>query len=117
MIPENYYLGEGIGSGNKMLSQILKPEKYERWFQNPHNDFLKTYIEVGAIGLALFLISYFAVFWIAGRKINKQIFVQLFIMIIYFMILMTTDNVSIYILFLVPLYSMCYTLMKEEIVG
>ena len=53
-IPKRYYLGKGIGEANIMINKYVDPNLI--WaFENPHNDILKTYIELGAVGLTLFL--------------------------------------------------------------
>ena len=48
------------------------------------------------------------------KRIKKQALSQLFVIFVYFMLLMTTDNVSIYVLFLIPMYSICLALMGEK---
>lgn len=113
-IPNKNLLGQGLGSCNEMLRNILEEWKYTLYYNNPHNDFLKFYVELGAIGLVLFLLSYFVIFYIAGKKLKQYAFSQLFVTIVYFMLLMTTDNVSIYISFLIPMYSVCFALMSER---
>lgn len=113
-LPERYLFGKGIGAANELLAKILDPYLFQRWFNNPHNDFLKIYVELGAVGLFLFLISYFFVYYFVGKKAEKRNLSQLFVVTIYFMMLMTTDNVSIYILFLIPMYSICLALLGEK---
>ena len=113
-LPDNNLFGQGIGSCNEMLKNILPEWMFTRYYNNPHNDFLKFYVELGAIGLVLFLLSYFVVFYIAAKKLKQYAFSQLFVTIVYFMLLMTTDNVSIYISFLIPMYSVCFALMSER---
>lgn len=113
-LPDNNLFGQGIGSCNEMLKNILPEWMFTRYYNNPHNDFLKFYVELGAIGLVLFLLSYFVVFYIAGKKLKQYAISQLFVTIVYFMLLMTTDNVSIYISFLIPMYSVCFALMSER---
>lgn len=115
IVPGFRWLGLGLGYVNELLAQMLSAEVYHRWYENPHNDFLKIYLETGSIGLFLFLLSFFAVFYMAKRNgIEKRALSQLFVIITYFMMLMTTDNVSIYILFLVPMYSICLALLNEK---
>lgn len=113
-IPDKYMFGKGLGTANEMLAGLLDPETFQRWFNNPHNDFLKIYVELGAIGLFLILMSYFFVYYFVGKKVKQQSLSQLFVVTIYFMMLMTTDNVSIYILFLIPMYSICLALTAEQ---
>ena len=113
-IPSNYYLGKGLGATNAMLKLVLEPGLYQ-WFENPHNDFLKLFVDLGTVGFIAFLSSYFFVFYIAWKKgIKKKGFSQLFVIITFFMLLMLTDNVSIYIIFLVPMHSICLTLVNEK---
>lgn len=117
-VPGFRWLGQGLGAVNEMLAGMLSAEVFNRWYENPHNDFLKIYLELGALGLFLFLASYLIIFYIAGKKgIERRALSQLFIIVTYFMMLMTTDNVSIYILFLVPMYSICLALMGENCAG
>lgn len=112
-IPENYYVGKGIGTANEMIVEFVDP--WLIWaFENPHNDLLKIFIELGAIGLVLFLTSYLVVFKIAEKKLTQRALSQLFVIFVYFVLLMTTDNVSIYILFLVPMHSICFALAGEK---
>ena len=112
-IPKNYFLGEGIGTANKMIYEFVDPGLI--WaFENPHNDLLKLFLELGSIGLVMFMISYFVVFKIAEKKITQRALSQLFVIFVYFVLLMTTDNVSIYILFLVPMHSICLALLGEK---
>lgn len=112
-IPDNYFLGKGLGTVNEMLPQILEPGLID-WFENPHNDLLKIFVELGGIGLVIFLLSYLAVFKIAEKRITQRALSQLFVIFAYFVLLMTTDNVSVYILFLVPMHSICFALAGEE---
>ena len=113
-IPDNNFFGQGLGVCNEMLKNMLPEWMFTQYYNNPHNDFLKFYVELGAIGLLLLLLSYFVVFYIAGKKLQQHAFPQLFVTIMYFMLLMTTDNVSIYISFLIPMYSVCFALMSER---
>lgn len=112
-IPDNYFLGKGLGTVNEMLPQILEPGLID-WFENPHNDLLKIFVELGGIGLVIFLLSYLAVFKIAEKRITQRALSQLFVIFAYFVLLMTTDNVSVYILFLVPMHSICLALAGEK---
>lgn len=114
-IPQFQLRGRGLGSVNELLAELLSPDMFNHWYQNPHNDFLKIYLELGAIGWVFFMASYLIVFYIAEhKKTHKRALSQLFITIVYFMVLMATDNVSIYILFLVPMYSICLALANER---
>ena len=114
-VPKLQLRGNGLGAVNEMLAEMLGSEMFNRWYQNPHNDFLKIYIEVGAIGLILYLISFLFIFFQAWKSgVENRALSQLFVTSVYFMMLMTTDNVSIYILFLVPMYSICLALMSKK---
>ena len=52
-----------------------------------------------------------------GKRIHQRALSLMFVIFVYFMMLMTTDNVSIYILFLVPMYSICLALIREKTAG
>ena len=94
------YLGRGIGIVEKLL---------ESWniraFANLHNDLLKFYIELGVIGLFIFLLSYGAAIYLVERKFGKEKMCIVLALFVYSMMLFATDNVSIYILYLIPFYS------------
>ena len=113
-IPDKYFFGRGLGTTNELLVNYLNPWLYQ-WFENPHNDFLKIFVDLGAIGLVLFMVGYLLVIYMTSKRgVTNRAASQLFVIFVYFMLLMTTDNVSIYILFLVPMYSICLALMGEK---
>lgn len=113
-IPKNYFWGQGLGTTNEILVKNLETWLVA-WFENPHNDFLKMFVDLGSIGFVLVFGSYLFVFYIVQKKsVTDKALSQLFVTFVYFMLLMTTDNVSIYILFLIPMYSICLSLMEEK---
>lgn len=103
------YFGQGIGIVEKLL---------EAWnlhdFSNLHNDLLKFYIELGAAGLLLFLTSYGAALYFIGRKLGKEKMCMTLALFAYSIILFATDNVSIYVMYLIPFYSILFTVLTAE---
>lgn len=103
------YLGRGIGIVEKLL---------EVWniraFANLHNDLLKFYIELGVIGLFIFLLSYGASIYLVERKFGKEKMCIVLAMFVYSMMLFATDNVSIYILYLIPFYSVLFAILSSN---
>ncbi len=104
-----FFLGEGLGVVETLMESYAVSA-----FSNLHNDILKFYIELGFFGLLIFLISYGITFYIAKRYYNNSKMVFLLIMSIYSMILYATDNVSIYILYTIPLYCMIFAVLTDE---
>lgn len=110
------WFGEGLG----VIEMLLNHWNIST-FSNLHNDLLKFYIELGMVGLVLFLASYGISFVIAGKHIGKSQMSFLLAASVYTMILFATDNVSIYIVYLIPLNSIYFAIFaakeKETIVG
>lgn len=102
------WFGKGIGVVEKLL---------ENWqfsdFANLHNDLLKFYIELGLLGLLLLLLGFGICFFRAGNKIGKPQMTFLLVIAVYSMVLFATDNVSIYVLYLIPMYSMCFAVLAS----
>jgi len=102
-------LGKGLGIVEKLL---------EHWrfyeFNNLHNDLLKFYIEIGMIGLMLYLISYGVTFWLIEKKFGNEEMSLILSMTIYSMVLFATDNVSIYIIYLIPIYSIYFAVLSAK---
>lgn len=103
------FFGKGIG----IVEQLLEAWNLKS-FANLHNDLLKFYIELGISGLFLFLLSYGFVFFLAEKKFGKEKMCMLLIMSVYSMVLFATDNVSIYILYLIPYYSILFAVLSEN---
>ena len=106
------FLGKGLG----VVEQLL-----EHWnimtYVNLHNDLLKFYVELGFWGLLIYLLSYGVMFHLAEKKFDQSKMSFLLVLSVYTMVMFTTDNVSIYMLYLVPLYSTFFAVLaskKEE---
>lgn len=103
------YLGKGLGTVENLL---------EHWnvstYVNLHNDLLKFYIELGFIGLLVYLLSYIIMFYVTEKRFGKSKMCFLFGISAYTMLLFTTDNVSIYMLYLIPMYSTLFAVMASE---
>ena len=103
------FLGEGLGIVEKLL---------EYWrvsvFQNLHYDLLKFYIELCFIGLLLFLLSYGVSFFFIEKRFGKLAMGFAFVTAIYSVLLYATDNVSIYMIYLIPMYSTFFAMLASE---
>lgn len=103
------FLGKGIGVVENLL---------ECWhvltYSNLHNDLLKFYIELGFVGFLLFLCSYGLVFILVEKRFGKPQMNFFFGIILYTVVLWATDNVSIYIIYLIPLYSTMFAVLSFE---
>ncbi len=103
------FLGEGLGVVENMLAcWNIKV------FANLHNDLLKFHIELGFLGLLLYLLSYALMFWLAGKKFGKSKTCFLLGISVYSMILYATDNVSIYVMYLLPMYSVFFAVLSSD---
>lgn len=100
--------GKGIG----VVETLLEAWNI-RTFANLHNDLLKFYVELGSIGLFVFLLSYGVVFYITERKFTEEKMCMLLAMNIYSFALFATDNVSIYVLYLIPYYSILFAVLSK----
>ena len=101
--------GQGLGVIEKLLVHWNVSA-----FQNLHNDLLKFFIELGLVGLLIFLLSYILVFYLSEKYIGAKETSFLLSMTIYTMLLLFTDNVSIYIVFLIPLYSVYFAILSKS---
>lgn len=103
------YFGKGIGYVEHLL---------QCWnisaFSNLHNDLLKFYIELGFLGLLLYLFAFGVVIKYAGKIYEDSKAAALLGMVVYTMLLFATDNVSIYMVYLVPLYSAFFAVLASE---
>lgn len=101
--------GQGLG-----IVEILLDIWNIKSFSNLHNDLLKFYIELGIVGLLVFLISYVVMFRIIEKDYGSNKMCFILSMTIYSMILYATDNVSIYILYLIPIYSIYFAILADK---
>lgn len=106
--------GKGIG----IVEKLLNGWNVSR-FSNLHNDLLKFYIELGAIGLSVFLLSYLVMLFLVERWFGEKKAGMVLCLSIYTILLYATDNVSIYILYLIPFYSILFAVLSDakEITG
>lgn len=96
-------IGYGLGSVAGLLREV---ELSEIHFERLHNDILVYYIELGFLGFVIYIYSYFEmiVVFIKKKIINYKKIVILCSFIIYHLICFCTDNISIYINYLFPMY-------------
>lgn len=103
------YLGKGLG----VVEQLL-----EHWnimtYVNLHNDLLKFYVELGFLGFFIYLLSYGIMFYLVEKKFDESKMSFLLILSVYTMVMFMTDNVSIYMLYLVPLYSTFFAVLASK---
>ena len=102
------YFGKGLGVVETLL---------ENWnistYVNLHNDILKFYIELGFFGLLLYLLSYCVLFLFAEKNFDTGKMCFLFGMSLYSLLLFVTDNVSIYIMYLLPVYCSFFAVLSS----
>lgn len=103
------FFGEGLGVVENLL-EFWNVEK----FANLHNDLLKFYIELGFLGLLLYLLSYCILFHLAGKEFGKSKMCFLLGVSVYSMMLYATDNVSIYVMYLLPMYSVFFAVLSSD---
>lgn len=106
---QSFFGGKGLGVVENLL---------ECWnisdFANLHNDLLKFQIELGFLGLFIYLLSYCVMFHLIGQKIEESKISFLFVISVYSMLLYATDNVSIYVMYLLPMYSVFFAVLSSE---
>lgn len=106
-----FFIGNGIGYVDKLL------DLYNLYFgSNLHSDFLKIYIEIGMLGYIVYFYMYYISYKYIQNINNKvgNLYIYLFIFTIfnYF-----TDNLLIYIYYLIPLYSIVlWEIQKNELI-
>lgn len=103
------YFGSGLG----VVENLLKYWNISA-FSNLHNDLLKFYIELGFWGLLFFLISYGIMFYLTKQWVGKSAMYFLLGIEVYSILLFATDNVSIYLIYLIPFYSTIFSVMSQE---
>ena len=106
---EVLFVGKGLGIVEELLGHW---KVYE--FNNLHNDLLKFYIEIGIIGLMLYLVSYGVTLWLIGKKFGNAEMSLVLSLTIYSIVLFATDNVSIYIIYLIPIYSIYFAVLAAK---
>ena len=102
-----------VGKGIGVVETLLEAWNI-RTFANLHNDLLKFYVELGIIGLLIFLLSYGVVFYIVGHKFGVEKMCMVLSMSLYSIALFATDNVSIYVLYLMPYYSILFAVLSQK---
>ena len=105
----SHFWGNGIGIMENLL-EYLKIETYA----NLHNDLLKFYIELGFLGLLLYLVSYYFVLDQINKYFGDRQMRCVLGMLVYSMVLYATDNVSIYLMYLIPFYSVLFAVLSPE---
>lgn len=100
-----FFNGKGIGYVLSLLQELNIP-----YFRNLHNDVLSLYIELGFIGGIMWLILYFSI--VITTKKPQKIFI--FALISYHMVNLCTDNISIYIMYLIPFYIIMLCLINQN---
>ena len=83
-------------------------------FANLHNDLLKFYIELGVLGLAFYLMSYLVMFFFVGKNYGNSKMSFILSISIYTLLLFATDNVSIYVMYLFPMYSVFFSVLSQQ---
>ena len=101
--------GKGLGIVEELLAAWRVKD-----FANLHNDLLKFHIELGFVGLLLLLTSYGVAFYLVEKKYSASKMKMFLSMAIYTMILFATDNVSIYVIYLIPVYSIYFAVLSEN---
>ncbi len=104
-------MGNGLGS----IAVILKDWKIGA-FARLHNDILVYYFELGAMGFILYFYSYFYVVFLYLKKgiIDHRRAVVVCTFIIYTFICYCTDNISIYINYLFPFYTIILACVTRD---
>ena len=104
------FLGNGIGTVEYLL---------EHWnvamYGNLHNDLLKIYIELGFFGFLIYLLSFGVIFYYIGKKLGNSKSCFLLGVIVYTMLIFATDNTSIYMIYLIPLYSVMLAVAGKQV--
>ena len=103
------YFGRGLGIVDQLL-EYYNVASYALL----HNDLLKFYIELGFIGLFLYLASYGMMFFLAEKYFGKSCMCYLFLITIYTMIIFATDNTSIYMIYLIPMYITIFATLSSK---
>lgn len=101
-----FYIGKGTGWVLGLLNELKIPR-----FENLHNDVLSIYIELGFVGFGLWAcLTFLIVFYARGK--HK---ICIFALLTYTMINLCTDNISIYIGYLMPYYMMILSVLNDKV--
>ena len=103
------YLGRGIG----IVEQLLEYYNVSTYV-NLHNDLLKFYIELGFMGMFFYLLSYGVMFFLINNRFGKSQMSYFFAISAYTVMLFATDNTSIYMIYLIPMYVTMFTVLASE---
>lgn len=103
------FMGRGLGYVQYILDSINYP------INLLHNDLLANYIQLGCISLLIYLMLIFFTCRFL-RKINREFSTYYFIIILYTLMLGATDNVTIYFIYLLPLYLIVFYEIKINII-
>lgn len=108
---EHTFLSFGNGLG--IVEMLLSAWNVEK-FSNLHNDLLKFHIELGFVGLLLYFISFAVAFYLVEKRFGSKAMSLFVSMAVYTILLFFTDNVSIYIIYLIPVYSIYFAVLCEN---
>lgn len=110
----NFHIGyTGIGLGGvKQILNLLGNKHFDRL----HNDILLYYIELGFGGFFIFIFSHFQMInhFIRERIITYKNAMDIIVLIVYTLVCYCTDNISIYIHYIFPLYLIMCDFLKKE---
>ncbi len=99
------FTGHGLGFVTSKLDELRVWMVDERWFQNLHCDFYRSYIELGFFGLGIWMLSYFRSYYklTEDTENNNTILIFTFSAIAYTLMIYITDNVLLYFEYWFPL--------------
>lgn len=97
------FLGNGTGFVTKYLADT------RAWVANLHSDWLMFYLEIGFLGLMIYLLLSYRVI---ARYITSQ-YNLLFVVYIYAFVIYFTDNIAIYIAVLPTFYTIVFATIKQ----
>jgi hypothetical protein len=103
------YMGRGLGVIENLLEHWNIPT-----FANLHNDLMKFYIEIGFWGLLIYLLSYYVMFYLTEKIAGESAMMYLLGILSYTFVLFATDNVSIYLVYLIPFYTTIFAVLSFE---
>ena len=106
-----FYIGKGSGWVERWLGETAIPG----FTRNLHNDFLAAFVELGFIGFLLCLLSFQLIMIYAEKKKGIRCANLVGLLIGYMFINLLTDNIYLYITFLIPLYIILLGLVFGDI--
>ena len=71
-------------------------------------------MELGFIGFFVYLLGFGVMFYLTEKKFGESKMSFLLVLSVYTMVMFMTDNVSIYMLYLVPLYSTFFAVLAPK---